>query len=365
MEKSYMIPVEVFPPGDFIKEEMEARGWSQADLAAIMGRPVQTINEILVGKKSITPDTARELATAFGVHPQLFLNLDNAYRLSLSKADLSPVARRAAIYAKAPVRDLIKRRWIAGSSDLDRLERQVCAFLEIASLDDESPCNFAARKSDDYATLTPGQIAWGCRCRQIARRRRVAKFSPAAFRKFVPTLPKEFAEEQSLERLPKELAKHGLILVLLEHLPGTKIDGAAFWLDGQPVVALSVRYDRVDSFWYTLMHELAHVVLHGDENPIIDVNLVGPSAATTDDKPIAEQEADRQAIEWLAPGDELTRFIAQNKPYYSHDQIVRLAESLGVHPGVVVGQLQYRKEIGWGQSRKFLVKVRDILPMES
>ena len=95
MDKKHPIPAEVFPPGDFIKEELEARGWSQADLAVIMGRPVQAINEILAGKKSITTDTARELATAFGVHPQLFLNLDNTYRLSLSKGDMAPVARRA------------------------------------------------------------------------------------------------------------------------------------------------------------------------------------------------------------------------------------------------------------------------------
>lgn len=360
-----MIPAEVFPPGEFIKQEMEARGWSQADLAAIMDRPVQAINEILAAKKSITPETARELASAFDVNPQLFLNLDNAYRLSLSKTDMAPVAHRARIYAKAPVREMIKRGWIAGSADLDQLERQVCDFLELESLDKDSLCGFAARKSDDYAETTPSQVAWFCRCRQIARRRTVPEFSLDAFKKVVPRLPKEFAEDQALERLPEELGRHGLILVLLEQLPGTKIDGAAFWLDRRPIVALSLRYDRVDSFWFTLMHELAHVVLHGIAHADIDVDLVGPSAAATGDKPTAEQEADRQATEWLVSGDELTRFITQTKPYYSHDKILRFAETLGVQPGVVVGQLQHRGEIGWGHSRKFLVKVRHLLPLES
>jgi HTH-type transcriptional regulator/antitoxin HigA len=363
--KMSIVPVEVFPPGEFIKQEMEARGWSQVDLAAIMDRPVQAINEILSGKKSITPDTARELAAAFGVHPQLFLNLDNAYRLSLSKAETTPVAQRARIYARAPVRELVKRGWIPGSSNLDQLERQVCDFLEIKSLDDDSTCGFAARKSDNYLEMTPAQIAWFCRSRQIARRRTVPEFSLGDFRRVVPTLPREFADERSLERLPEELARYGLILVLLDQLPSTKIDGAAFWLDGKPVVALSVRYDRVDSFWFTLMHELAHILLHGVAHADIDVDLVGPSATVTTTKPTAEQEADRQAMEWLVPSDELIRFIAKTSPYYSHDKIVRFAEHLHVHPGVVVGQLQHRGEIGWGHSRKFLAKVRHILPLDS
>src|SRR5262249_39398563 len=155
----------------------------------------------LSGKKTITPDTARELGTAFDVHPQLFLNLDNTYRLSLAKGDLTPVARRARIYAKAPVRELIKRGWITASSDLDQLERQVCEFLEIKSLDDDPPCGFAARKSDNYAEMTTSQIAWFCRCRQIARRRTVPAFSLEVFRRLVPTLPRTFATEQALERL--------------------------------------------------------------------------------------------------------------------------------------------------------------------
>ena len=97
--KIKLTPAEVFPPGDYLKEEMEARGWSQADLAEIMGRPIQVINKILHAKKAITPETAKELGAAFDVSPKLFLNLENAYRLSLVKAETKMTAKRAAIYA--------------------------------------------------------------------------------------------------------------------------------------------------------------------------------------------------------------------------------------------------------------------------
>jgi HTH-type transcriptional regulator/antitoxin HigA len=181
----------------------------------------------------------------------------------------------------------------------------------------------------------------------------------------VPTLPKEFADERTLEHLPEVLARHGVALVLLEPLPGTKIDGAAFWLGDLPVAALSLRFDRIDSFWFSLMHELAHLLLHGPSYADIDIDLIGPTKSEPKAKPRFEQEADSQASAWLVPPDELTRFIRETSPYYSHDKIARFAERLGVHTGVVVGQLQHRGEIGWGHSRKFLVKVRHYLPMES
>ena len=74
---------EVFSPGEILREELEARGWSQGDLAKILGRPLQTANAIVNGKKEITPRTAVELTAAIGTSPELWINLESAYRLSL------------------------------------------------------------------------------------------------------------------------------------------------------------------------------------------------------------------------------------------------------------------------------------------
>ena len=72
---------QAFPPGDYIQEEIEERGWSQSDLARIMGRPVQVINEIIHGRKAITARTARELEAALGSSAELWMNLETSYRL--------------------------------------------------------------------------------------------------------------------------------------------------------------------------------------------------------------------------------------------------------------------------------------------
>ena len=98
-------PAEVFPPGEFLKDELEARGWNQTDLAEIIGRGVTVVNEILSAKRGITPDTAQALADALGGSAQFWLNLESMYRLSLvGHSDV--VSRRARLHAKAPYREM-------------------------------------------------------------------------------------------------------------------------------------------------------------------------------------------------------------------------------------------------------------------
>ena len=80
------IPAEVFPPGEFVREELEARGWTQEDLAEILGRPLRLVNEVIMAKRGITPETANGLAAAFGTSPQVWMNLESIYRLSLDNA---------------------------------------------------------------------------------------------------------------------------------------------------------------------------------------------------------------------------------------------------------------------------------------
>ena len=76
-------PAEVFPPGVFIREELQARGWTQRDLAEVLGRPLQFVNELINGRKRLTAEAVKQLAAAFGTSPELWLNLENAYRCRL------------------------------------------------------------------------------------------------------------------------------------------------------------------------------------------------------------------------------------------------------------------------------------------
>jgi HTH-type transcriptional regulator/antitoxin HigA len=89
-------PAEVFPPGEYIREEIEARGWTQIDLAEILGRPVQVVNAIINGKKAVTPQTALELGAALGTGPEIGLNLETSYRLRIAGPPDPLIRKRAA-----------------------------------------------------------------------------------------------------------------------------------------------------------------------------------------------------------------------------------------------------------------------------
>lgn len=355
---THPINPEAFAPGDYIREELEERGWSQLDLAEILGRPPQAVNEIIAGKRSITPDTAKALGDAFGTSAQLWMNLDSAYRLAQMTEQNDVVSRKAKLFELAPVKDMQKRGWIEASSNVEVLESQVHRFFEPFEL------RHAARKSTDYGKLTPPQIAWLYRVRNLARAVPVTgRFTPSALGAALIALDRLMAEPEEIRHVPKVLAEAGIRFLMVAPLPNTKIDGVTLWLAAdQPVIALSFRYDRIDWFWHTLMHEVAHVKQgDGKSEPTLDVQLVGNDAQRQEEKPEGERKADHFAGAFLVEPEELDKFIARVHPLYSKQKIFMFAKRLHVHPGIVVGQLQHRGKIQYAHSREFLVPVRQIL----
>ncbi len=140
---------------------------------------------------------------------------------------------------------------------------------------------------------------------------------------------------QEIRHVPKILSDAGIRLVIVQSLPGDKIDGACLWLTDGPVIAMTLRFDRIDHFWFVLCHELGHVQ---QGQPSLDVELEAPS----EDRPAYEHEADAVAQEWLIPQEKLAGFIARIRPLYSPQRVEAFAHTMNVHPGIVVGQLQHR-----------------------
>lgn len=364
-EREMVTPAEVFPPGDFIKEELEARGWTQEDLAEILGRNTRLVNEIITGKRGITPETAKGLGDVFGTGAQFWMNLESAYRLSQVRSNNNPVAHRATIYGKAPVRHMIKRRWLEPSDNTEVLERRLLDFFQIKNLGEKPEFWAAARKSTSYETINPAQNAWLFRARHLTPALNASTFTETRFKQGLGRLRALLAEPQDIRQVPGVLAEHGIRLLIVEPLPQTRIDGACFWLNSRsPVVVLSLRYDRIDWFWHTLLHELGHVQNKDgldNKNIPFDADLVGEGGQSKDEKPEFEKAADRFAVEFLIPQGKLDDFVERTRPMYSKNRIISFATLMGVHPGIVVGQLQYRGEISYGYHRDMLVKVRHII----
>ena len=352
-------PAEVFAPGEFIREELEARGWTQGDLAQIMGRPLRLVNELIAGKKQITPDTARGLAKAFGDDDALYwMNLDSAYRLSQTKPVDESVGRRAKLYSLFPVRELMKRNWIESSDNLDVIEHRVCRFFRISNID-EKPAFAHAAKAAQYDERTSLQYAWLFRAKEFAEGVHSAPYSEKKLRLAIAQLKTLLVAPEEIRQVPQMLADAGVRFVVVEFIPGAKIDGAAFWLDDDlPVIALSLRFDRISNFWFVLRHEIEHVLQR--DGARIDVELT-ESIQRKDVLPIEETRANDAATNFVVPADELESFILRVRPLYSEKRIMLFAKRIGVHPGLVVGRLQFREEVPYTHFHKYLVKIREIV----
>src|ERR1700761_1542396 len=178
-----VLPFTPNPPGETLEEELQARGWSQRDLAVILGRPLQMVNEIIAGKKAITAETAVSLSQALGISADYWLALESLYRLDLLRAKTNrnqeySVQRRARLFSKAPVSELIRKGWLKTDlNDLDRTEKALCDFLGIPSLDDDPKAPFSARKAMRNEQHTAAQIVWACRVRNVASTKSAGRYS--------------------------------------------------------------------------------------------------------------------------------------------------------------------------------------------
>lgn len=348
-------PAQVFPPGDLIREEIEERGWTQADLATVLARPAVVVNGIINGKRSITPETAQALSKAFGTSAQLWMNLESSYQLSKAGASSDEVARRASLFNKAPIGEMIRRGWIGGARDVAELEREVVRFFGLSSIEDDLDIPAAARTGLQCTTaFSPSQLAWMHRAKQLGKIVHAELFTLNRFRAEIDVLKNLIEQPEQARLVPKALAELGVRFVVIKHLKGTRIDGACIWLDrNTPVVAVSMRFDRIDWFWHTLIHELAHV-FHEDQISL-DMDV---EARDKGERPDYELRADAYATDFLIATPELDNFIVRAGPLYYRDRILGFARRINVHPGIVAGQLHYRDELKYSHHRKMLEKVR-------
>ncbi len=333
---------EIFSPGDFLLEELDARGWTQVDLAEIIGRPKTLISGIIRGKKQITPDTAVQLGDALGTGAEIWMNLESQYQLSKVKESNNSVTRRARLYEKFPVREMIKRGWIDETKNVDILEQQFMKFFNTKDLDAPFVFCHAAKKTNPLNALTGHQIAWLYRVKMLASTQITKKYDENALRLAMPRLKALLSAPEESRHVSKILIECGVKYVIVEPFLGSKIDGACFWLDeNQPVIGLSLRLDRIDNFWFVLRHEIEHILQEHGKNVgfILDID-----SDTSGLETILEEEkaANLAAAEFCVPKAELDNFYNRVHPLFSEQKIKLFSQRIGVHIGIVVGQLQKR-----------------------
>lgn len=351
---------EAFHPGEYLREFLEGRGWSQVEFAGIIGRPSQLINDIIAGKRGITPETAKAFSAAFGTSPELWMNLDSAYQLWKSAPVSSEVTERANLRSKFPVRDLLNRGWIRFTENIEELKHELLEYYEIKDINESPRFQAAFKKAGDPEDPTPNQVAWIYRVKHVAETVPVPPYSKKSLEKVLERLEELRAAPEEVQHVPQALASCGVRLVIVEPLPSSKIDGMCLWLNSSPVIGLSLRYDRIDNFWFVLRHEIEHA-LNGDgkDYPMVDTGLT-PTQRLPEGLPEREKKANVAAEEFCTPQTKLKNFLTRNQSIPSRTKVLGFARTLHIHEGIVVGQI-HRQLDRYDLFRPMLVPIRNII----
>ena len=321
-------------PVDAIKFRMEQQGLKPRDLVPYIGS-ASRVSEILARKRPLTLRMIRALNRHLGIPAEVLIQEPGAELPDDPDLD----------WEAFPLKEMLKRGWLAGFrgnlTDLKaHAEEVIGGFLRVLDEHNAAPALYrqtahlrSARDMDRYALL-----AWQARVLHKALDAPPkAVYQPGSVTpEWLRDLAKLSWHAQGPALAREYLHAHGVALVIERHLPKTYLDGAALCTgEGRPVIALTLRHDRLDNFWFTLMHELAHVALHfndGCETYLDDLDRAQPEDEV-------EQQADTLAGESLLPNavwrDSKAR-VTRNK----HD-VLALAKQLNIHPAIIAGRIRF------------------------
>ena len=331
-------PIGLPDPISAIKFRMDQANLTPRDLVPFIGSRAK-VSEVLSGKRSITMSMARALHQHLGIPADVLLQEPGA---------TLPDAMPSLEYTRFPLTAMAKAGWIPQVKNLrDQAEEIITDLINRAGVGAPAPLyrkNENRRvnaKTDDYALR-----AWCWQVLAQARERQPeVDYQPGVI---TAELLREVAQMSVLEDGPVQardfLAQHEIGLEYVKHLPRTHLDGAALRLpDSNPVIGLTLRYDRIDNFWYTLLHELAHVGLHlgscsNETGFVDDHSLRGVGSGGSD---TTEQEADQMAQDALIPPEVWDDGILMVDP--NPMAVLRMAWEARVHPAIVAGRVRFER----------------------
>jgi HTH-type transcriptional regulator / antitoxin HigA len=344
LSKNRFQPDYSISPGEILADALAERGLSQSDLAQRTGRPIKTINEIIQGKTSITPETALQLERVLRIPSKFWLNLETNHQSFLVRGKERERLQKLTYWLdEIPVATLVKEGWIEKyGNPVDQLQ-EVLNFYGIASPEIwknqwMSP-KVAIRTSETFSKEPVATSAWLRQGEILSQKIQCRSFDAKTFKRSILSFRELTVEPQEVFQieLTRLCALSGVALVFVHGIPKAPISGAARWLaPHKALIQLSLRHGTDDHFWFTFFHEVAHILLHGKREVFIDDD---PDSA--DD--IKEHEANDFASDILIPPEQLAAFVSRRR--FNKKSVLEFAKEIGITPGIVVGKLQRHRLI--------------------
>ncbi|MCX5915299.1 MAG: ImmA/IrrE family metallo-endopeptidase [Deltaproteobacteria bacterium] len=327
-------PIDLPDPVEAIKFRMEQLGLRQKDLIPFIGSRSK-VSEVLSRQRPLSIAMIRKLNAGLGLPAEILLREPGA-KLAQPLEGVD--------WERFPLSEMLKRKWLNFQGNLSEARKQaanlISAWAVRLGADALQPALLrqhvrAGSEADSYALA-----AWRIRVSLLALEQDVPKYPTGTV---TPQFVRDLVGLSYLDKGPllarEYLLKSGIHFVVETHLPHTHLDGAAIKLpDGSPLIAMTLRHDRLDNFWFTLCHELAHVALHfeGEESKAFFDDLDQAEVDTY------EKDADQWAAEGLIPRDLWRAAKMEGTP--TTRKVLAFAANLRVSPAIPAGRI--RKEKG-------------------
>ena len=319
------------PPGATIKEQLNDRGMSQKEFAARMDMSEKHISKLINGEVQLTPEVAVRLEVVLGVPAKFWNNLEAVYREKLIKVEAENAMEADEALAKQlPYNEMANYGWVPKTRESKEKVinlRKYFEVVELSLLENNQITRIACRRlavteKSDFALL-----AWAQKAKLTARNIKTAPINIKGLISVIPQIRQMtvLKPEEFCPRIKSLLAECGIALVFLPHLKGSFLQGASFIDGNKIVVGLTARGKDADKFWFSLFHELAHIIL----------GHVGQNDGTTEDD---ENDANAWSRDTLIPEKVFEEFRVKSN--YSEISIRAFAKEQCIAPGIVVGRLQ-------------------------
>lgn len=319
------------PPGATIKEQLKDRGMSQKEFSARMDMSEKHISKLINGEVILTHDVAMRLEMVLGLPAHFWNNLESIYREKLVLVENeNEMDKDLAIAKKFPFKEMQENGWIEPAEKASDKVFSLRKFFEVVSLSklqESLVPSIACRRQSVTEKADFALLAWAQKAKLEARSIVTKPINLKHFEEIIPSIRKMTIQkpEYFCKQLCEMLADCGIALVFLPHIGGSYLHGATFYDKKRIVVGLTVRGKDADKFWFSLFHEIAHILYGHISNP----------EGTTEEE---ELLADKFARDTLIPKNEFQKYIQAG--IFNEKSIRDFADMIDIDVGIVVGRLQ-------------------------
>ena len=332
-----------FHPGYYVAEIIEDMGVTQAEFAVRMGTTSKTLSQLVNGQANISNDLAQKLSTMLGTSIEFWLNLQTAFDekvIEINKAKATD--EQAEIVTVIDYSYFVKLANLPTARTVREKIDNLCSYFRIADLRILRQNDFLVNFRTGIATVEDKNVinsrAWLQTALNVAAGIETEPFHADKLKAYIPEIRAMTLQDPEvfLPRLREIFSDCGVAFVLLPYLKNSGINGAVKWINQDRVVlAMNDRRLNADTFWFSLFHEIKHVLQQ--KTKTVFVSSSKQEMKAMDEK--LEEEADIFAQNTLIPIRDYRQFAPSK--YTSDAEIIAFAKKIGIHPGVVAGRLQY------------------------